>query len=331
MASIKIYNVYYDNKKDYEILETQIIKPIQAGRASAERHFEGMRGDDVGENISYLNKHLNELTAIYWIWKNDKESDYIGLFHYRRHLSFRDENRYYKNPLLDQVYEEMDENYFSKTGLKDSLKIKEIVTSHEVILGYPVSINENYIRRTLPFIFSSDCGKDKKTSPLEEAYRLIEEREPSFKKVIQRHRRKKEQYIYCNFILKREIFENMCEWLFPILLQVQDFIDYSQEDCNMRTGGYVGERLIDLYLTYLVEYKKVNVFHLAKTFIINSEKSPLKKISESDFKKEKEPTMKIYIINFLRASFDIILPFKSHFKSNLRQKLRKIIYKELRK
>lgn len=43
--------------------------------------------DDIGENISSKNPNYNELTAIYWAWKNLNAVDAIGLVHYRRLLS----------------------------------------------------------------------------------------------------------------------------------------------------------------------------------------------------------------------------------------------------
>ena len=40
--------------------------------------------DNTGDNISEKNPYYCELTAMYWIWKNDSSSKYISIEHYRR-------------------------------------------------------------------------------------------------------------------------------------------------------------------------------------------------------------------------------------------------------
>lgn len=68
-----------------------------------------MIGDDTGDNISHKNSSYNELTAVYWAWKNyDKlgNPDYIGLMHYRRHFIFREAK--FTESLVDKI----DDNYY---------------------------------------------------------------------------------------------------------------------------------------------------------------------------------------------------------------------------
>ena len=107
------------------LFDNEMLIPIHVGRAILkdraktdetalknlqflEKH---MIGDDTGDNISIKNSSYNELTALYWAWKNyDKIGNptHIGLMHYRRHFIFKD---------LDNTFNECNDigkDYFTK-------------------------------------------------------------------------------------------------------------------------------------------------------------------------------------------------------------------------
>ena len=48
--------------------------------------------DNIGLNISDKNPNYCELTGIYWVWKNNIKSKYVGFEHYRRHFSLPEES-----------------------------------------------------------------------------------------------------------------------------------------------------------------------------------------------------------------------------------------------
>ena len=76
--------IYVATHKKVPMPEKSIYQPIRVGAALNEDDFGYVR-DDTGDNISNKNKNFCELTATYWILKNDN-SDIVGLKHYRRYF-----------------------------------------------------------------------------------------------------------------------------------------------------------------------------------------------------------------------------------------------------
>ena len=60
----------------------------------------GYLGDSTGENISELNPYLNEITALYWFWKNTSHS-IVGLSHYRRFFTTDGKNFLTREKAID--------------------------------------------------------------------------------------------------------------------------------------------------------------------------------------------------------------------------------------
>ncbi len=71
-----------DEKTLTHFPEVPWISNIQAGVAMAQKRIADI-GDDTGENISALNPYYNELTGLYWVWKNT-DHEFSGICHYRR-------------------------------------------------------------------------------------------------------------------------------------------------------------------------------------------------------------------------------------------------------
>ncbi len=51
------------------------------------RLFKGNNLDIKGESINHLNRFYSEMTTMYWVWKNNKRSKYVGFCHYRRRFT----------------------------------------------------------------------------------------------------------------------------------------------------------------------------------------------------------------------------------------------------
>lgn len=71
--------------KEYTMPVSKSYTPLWVG-AEVSRTYNGQYpGDNTGDNISFDNSNFNELTGLYWIWKN-VDADYKGLVHYRRYI-----------------------------------------------------------------------------------------------------------------------------------------------------------------------------------------------------------------------------------------------------
>lgn len=80
----------WDLHKVNNTYKSDFVKYIQAGAELSDYKICDIT-DDKGDNISALNPYYCELSAGYWIYKNDHVNDYVGLYHYSRGLNMSDE------------------------------------------------------------------------------------------------------------------------------------------------------------------------------------------------------------------------------------------------
>ncbi len=184
-------------------------KEIQVGAAlTEERIASGILTDDTGDNISVRNRQFCELTALYWIWKNAKE-DIVGLVHYRRHF------------ILPPDWLE-----------------RMMVNGVDVILPVPLhvapNLRDNFRKRhdseDWDYMMAYLKGRDGKEA---------QEAEDFFRTNL---------YSPCNmFIMRREVLDELCGWLFPILFAVAGHSGTKDDSYGNRYPGFLSERLISFF------------------------------------------------------------------------------------
>ena len=251
-------SVYIATQKIHEFPSDARYRPIFLGGT----HEEGFQDDMSGDSISERNSFYSELTGLYWIWKNDKESEVMGLCHYRRFLWLHKPSWRIRRKSFDSVY--------ACDALLQADKIETWLQSYDIILPRPdafrdESLKEHFIRYT---------G--------ESAYRLMEEAlqcvapecVETFVKVMGR----RWGYFANIMIAKREIFQRYCAWLFPILFQIEKHMDKNNA-ANFRLLGYCSERLLNVFVTY----HRLHVKELPQLFIVAS-KEPLGQSSGIDMR-----------------------------------------------
>ena len=194
--------------------------------------------DNTGDNISDRNPNYCELTGLYWAWKNLK-ADYLGLAHYRRHFT---------------IFK----------GTNDRRDILNLDQARQMLANYDVLLPEkrNYLIETnyQQYIHAHHA------EDLDETRRIIEEKYPDYTAVFDKVMKKTDGHRFNMFIMKKELADAYCTWLFDILFELEkrlDISDYSTND--KRVFGFVSERLLDVWIEKNgVKYKDIPYIFLEK-------------------------------------------------------------------
>lgn len=193
---------------------------IQVNAENSREDFYDLK-DNIGENISIKNPNYCELTATYWIWKNDKENDVVGLMHYRRFLT--------KNKFSSKTKFFLNEKDVSKFLKKyDFIATKKYKTNISVKEHLLISVREK------DFNILNDVMKNKFSDYYD-----------AFEKVFIGN----ESYLLNIFIAKKVIFDRYAEWLFKVLSEVEKHVSYEGYSIQeKRLLGYLAERLFYVYV-----------------------------------------------------------------------------------
>ena len=225
--------------KKYDMPKSDIYLPLQVGAKSKEKL--GYEVDSSGDNISEKNPYYCELTGLYWAWKN-LDADYIGLVHYRRH--FASKEKISSKRRIDKVLTE-----------KEARKILEI---SDVVLPK----KRNYYIENL----YSHYEHTMYIEPLEITRKIIEEKYPSYLNEFDKLHKRTSAHMFNMFIMKKNILNDYCIWLFDVLFELEKRIDVSKYDTfHSRFFGRVSELLLDVWInTNDIKYEEIKVINIEK-------------------------------------------------------------------
>lgn len=274
---IKIYVSYH---KPSVLLKNNILTPIHVGRNIATRESkdgnisntqlnwlkQNMIGDDTGENISHLNRRFSEVTAHYYVWKNQEtlgNPDYIGFMHYRRHLNF---NNAKSNKELCGEY--LNQEYINKIGLNEK-QIEKIVLKNDIVCVKPWDVRESNCKNIYE---QYNNYADLDIEDYDIALRILKEKFPKFSKAADDYNASCKGWFTNIFIMKKDIFNNYSNWLFEILLECEKQIQNYDDINKNRVIGHIAERLFGIYLTYLRQNnKKIKIKELQRSMVQNTD------------------------------------------------------------
>lgn len=254
MKNIKIGIAYH---KKSLIIKNDCYLPIQVG-ASLHPDLElGIYKDNTGDNISERNDYYCELTALYWLWKNVK-ADYKGLCHYRRLFTYRRNIKYKLYNLLKPlqilrshpffnspciIYES--KNRFESDAQKTLYIIDKYFDKYDIVCPQKVSVNRS------SYLFFIVAGHEIMNIITE----IIKEDFPNYYDYIKDHNKPLSFYFGNMSVMKNDLFEEYCTFLFGVLEKVEQilikdkwYIDLHHEKVFSRKLGYFGEYLTDVFI-----------------------------------------------------------------------------------
>lgn len=220
--------------KKYWMPEDEVYLPLHVG-AEGKADL-GYVKDNTGDNISAKNPNYCELTGLYWAWKNLK-ADYIGLVHYRRYFTRK----------------EVRDIALKKRQILCTEEWENLLAKYDVIVAdkrkYYIETNHSHYNHAHPSI------------GLDEIERIIQERYPEYSEAFATVMNRTWAHMFNMFVMRQDLFQEYCQWLFSILFELEKRLDISTFDAyNKRVFGFISERLLDVWLKKnQISYKEQNV------------------------------------------------------------------------
>ena len=204
--------------KQYPVPDGACYLPVEVGAALHEKSIPGFTPDNSGDNISGKNKSYCELTALYWAWKN-LDADAIGLVHYRRYFA--------KKRFSREAADEAD----YRQALEKTPVIVPVKRHYWIETNYSQYVHAHH------------------EQDLTVTRAVLSERCPEYLAAYDSEMQKRSGHRFNMFVMRREIFDAWCAWLFPILFEIEQRLDTSGYDAyNARVCGFIAERLLDVWL-----------------------------------------------------------------------------------
>jgi len=204
------------------------------------KNIHNYTNDSSFKNISKLNSRFCELTGLYWIWKNStiNDEEYISFNHYRRWFDPKSINKIISQNQLNQIDFILPNVYKVPYSLEKQFNINHIPESWNYV--YSVlnnNLDDTFLRKPEDFF--------QKTNVL---------------------------FPYNMFVTNKKMLNELCSWLFKILFELNDQINYDSLLTQHRFIGFISERLMTYYFL-----NKKDIKH--KECYVNG-KNPRKRVNQ---------------------------------------------------
>lgn len=242
--SVEVYVLTH--KRIEEEYDHSLYVPLLNGSALIDDDFGYLR-DDSGNNISKLNIYYAELTGQYWVWKNSNV-EVIGFCQYRRW--------FVKNLKFDKLTE--------KDILKD-------LNSYDIILPQKTVGNDS-IKNGIKQSIKDNPNYGAKWEDYVKLVNLLKNKFPEYYETYIKIINGNEGYNCNMFICRKELADMYFSWLFEVLEELKDMIDFSSySEGNKRVLGFFSEYLLTTFVyKHNLKIKEHYIINIERKFPILS-------------------------------------------------------------
>ena len=215
--------------KPYPVPTDPCYLPVEVGAALHRQAIPGFTPDSIGDNISRKNPNYCELTALYWAWKN-LSADYVGLVHYRRYFGADCPRRIAAAADYERALEKAPVILPRKRHYWIETNYSQYVHAHH-------------------------------EQDLTVTRAVLAELDPACLPAYDRSMKQRSGHRFNMFVMRRDLLDRYCTWLFSMLFEIEGRLDISDYDAyNTRVFGFIAERLLDVWLeTYRIEWTTMPV------------------------------------------------------------------------
>ena len=212
--------------KNYKMPTDPLYLPVFVGKEIHPSVNHTFQGDNTGDNISAKNPNYNELTALYWGWKN-LDVDAMGLVHYRRYLSLKGGKSF--------------------NNILSSSEADQLLQQYDVILpkrrNYYIETNESH------YLHAHEH------EPFEILKKVILNEYPEYLDSWNKVMKRTWAHMFNMFIMKEQPLDEYCTWLFEVLGKVEKQTDISSYSTyEKRVYGFLSELMLDVWLDKHQQY-----------------------------------------------------------------------------
>lgn len=274
MSNIQIF-VSHRIDIDSEIIPNPPYVPVRCGAVFDSENPMKIQGDDTGDNISERRMSFCEFTVQYWAWRN-AEADYYGLCHYRRYLSFSEQR--FKTDEYNMVHVPvLTPGGKRRFGLSHPQQIDELISTYDGVVSEYADVANIPTpagkKTTVREMWEAYDGVFFDKSVIDLMFQLIDRLSPQYSQSASAYFSGTRHRGFNCFVLKKELFFRLCQFQFPIMLEIERLLDttgYSQ--MMLRTPAFIGEMLYGIFLYHITTCEAWSIKEVQLVFFADTDR-----------------------------------------------------------